>query len=469
MKKALILLIMAIFFISLFAGNVFAQEESFLDPLYKTLHPIFDAVDTAKLTRSFDADRKAQFYVRFMLFILLFAALYYALRFVFKDQPKIGGTIAAVVALIGVIGIPSGFLRTIVITYSFVFGVLILAVPLGGAAWIAHRVKSSFGPGAGSRAVCALTYLLFVVVLAQINNENVFAEFGIEKAAMTWLGWLNLVMLVLMILFIVNLFGIFAGPGSLTSRQTGPMVGAGLEKLGGLTKRFTKEGAQERAYENMKKRLLEQDEKISNKVIEIEEEVKNLDAALINDLEESKQILAKIEQRSTELFNLRRQLETIRTEIEGKAMSPEHKSELMAKYNEILGRFRTTVESIKSLKDRKDQLDNLTIKNLEEQLEKTRKEYAEFQKESELEKRREAVDRRESALNKERIGIETQEETGEIKPVEAEKEKQRIGEEQAKLTQEMTTLQQEEKATMELEKLNQRKEELIREEQQGPD
>lgn len=133
MKKILSIFIL-IFLVSL--APVHADDEGILpDILEDWLKFIFiDLGDYAE-----GGDEIFVIYAKVILFLLVFAVLFWSADKIFHEKARIGGTVAFIVALISVILLPGEVILMIFQTYSVIIGYLFILLPVIIALFLAYK------------------------------------------------------------------------------------------------------------------------------------------------------------------------------------------------------------------------------------------------------------------------------------------------------------------------------------------
>src|SRR3989338_11376623 len=89
-KKVFLLLVSFVFMMSLFANFVSAQEKSGLEGAFDTIRKLFGFLpEVITLEKLVGGDAAAVFWAKFLVWLLLFAVIYFGAGFVFKEQKRI--------------------------------------------------------------------------------------------------------------------------------------------------------------------------------------------------------------------------------------------------------------------------------------------------------------------------------------------------------------------------------------------
>lgn len=137
------------------------------------------------------------FYIRFFLWIMLFAATFYGTRFVFKEQKRIQIAVSFVVAMLFVVMIPNNVILWIVKTYAIVSSFMLLAAPILGLIMFNHYILNK--PGRAFYAAKAMIFYLLAMLIHNIAqvatiHYDIFAYEGNQ-----WIGFAEGVCILLML------------------------------------------------------------------------------------------------------------------------------------------------------------------------------------------------------------------------------------------------------------------------------
>jgi len=199
-NKKVFLLLISLVFMGLFSNFVFAAHTSShqglgLGDTLDTIRELFaflpELITLEKLIKG--DDEAAKFWARFLVWILLFATLFFGASKVFPDNKRIAVVVAIVIALMGALLIPYTILVNIFQTYGLVAGIVIWAIPLIAGMYIAHKFENPFAR--------ALIYGLAAWILFSINKTVV----EVQGFANTNFPFFGLLLAVVIILFFWNL------------------------------------------------------------------------------------------------------------------------------------------------------------------------------------------------------------------------------------------------------------------------
>ncbi len=205
-KKKVFLLLASLVLMSLFSNFASAQEEGAgLGEAFDTIRELFAFLpELVTLEKLIGGDTAAIFWAKFLVWLLLFAVLFFGASKVFPDNKRIAVIVALVIALMGTLLIPYPILVNIFQTYGLVAGIVVWAIPLVAGMYIAHKVENPFAR--------ALIYGLAAWILFSINKTIVKGQ----EFANTNFPFFGLLLAVVIILFFWNLgqiFGIGGGAG----------------------------------------------------------------------------------------------------------------------------------------------------------------------------------------------------------------------------------------------------------------
>jgi len=138
MNQKKVLLLFSLIFISLFSNIVSAQAEGAgagLAEAFGTIEELFaflpELVTLEKLIGG--KDPAALFWAKFLVWLLLFAAIYFGTSKVFTGNNRIAVIIALVISLMGTLLMPVSILFNIFQTYGLLAGIIIWVIPVIGA------------------------------------------------------------------------------------------------------------------------------------------------------------------------------------------------------------------------------------------------------------------------------------------------------------------------------------------------
>ena len=218
-KKAFLLFVSLVLLLALFANSSFAEEKDSqsLKGAFDTIRQLFAFIPEMITTEKLIAgnDPVANFWAKFLIWLGLFAVMYFGASFVFRQNPRIAVVVALVISLMGALMIPTSIVGSIFQTYGLVAAVFVWVVPAFAGFYLAHVIPN--------RLVRAGIYLMVLIVLTAINGSILFED--------TWniaLPYFTLLWAVVLILFLWNLF---AGLGEM---GIGPGAPEGMRNVGGF-------------------------------------------------------------------------------------------------------------------------------------------------------------------------------------------------------------------------------------------
>jgi hypothetical protein len=265
-KKKVFLLLASLVLMSLFSNFASAQEEGAgLGEAFDTIRELFAFLpELVTLEKLIGGDTAAIFWAKFLVWLLLFAVLFFGASKVFPDNNRIAVIVALVIALMGTLLIPYPILVNIFQTYGLVAGIVVWAIPLVAGMYIAHKVENPFAR--------ALIYGLAAWILFSINN-TVVKEQGFANTNFPFFG---LLLAVVIILFFWNLGQIFGiGGGGAGGGRAGDI---GRDFMDWATGRGDR-GDRARDREREREREVEEAERLNIRLGELEREI-NTELAL---------------------------------------------------------------------------------------------------------------------------------------------------------------------------------------------
>lgn len=224
-KKKVFFIFLLVIMMSLFPNFVSASSHpdgAGLGEAFDTIRELFIFLpDLVTLEKLIGGDTAALFWAKFLVWILLFAALYFGASVVFKDNKRIAVVVSIVISLMGTLLIPSSILVNIFQTYGLVAGIVVWTIPLVAGMYIAHKFENPFAR--------AIIYGTAAWILFSINETIVKAQ-GVLNTKFPFFG---LLLAVVIILFFWNLGAIFGmvGGGGIGSAVGG--IGNWLTGRGG--------------------------------------------------------------------------------------------------------------------------------------------------------------------------------------------------------------------------------------------
>lgn len=102
-------------------------------------------------------------YIKFIVFVIIFAAIFFGTEKVFTDPKhrKIRVAISLSLSLLAIVGLPDVLVRSIVVSYGLIAGILLAILPL----FAIYRIGSALGDTTGAHVLRAALYLLMAVIL----------------------------------------------------------------------------------------------------------------------------------------------------------------------------------------------------------------------------------------------------------------------------------------------------------------
>ena len=264
-RKKVFLLLASLVLMSLFSNFASAQEEGAgLGEAFDTIRELFAFLpELVTLEKLIGGDTAAIFWAKFLVWLLLFAVLFFGASKVFPDNNRIAVIVALVIALMGTLLIPYPILVNIFQTYGLVAGIVIWAIPLVAGMYIAHKVENPFAR--------ALIYGLAAWILFSINKTIVKEQ----EFANTNFPFFGLLLAVVIILFFWNLGQIFGIGGGAGGGRAGDI---GRDFMDWATGRGDR-GDRARDREREREREVEEAERLNIRLGELEREI-NTELAL---------------------------------------------------------------------------------------------------------------------------------------------------------------------------------------------
>ena len=264
-RKKVFLLLASLVLMSLFSNFASAQEEGAgLGEAFDTIRELFAFLpELVTLEKLIGGDTAAIFWAKFLVWLLLFAVLFFGASKVFPDNKRIAVIVALVIALMGTLLIPYPILVNIFQTYGLVAGIVVWAIPLVAGMYIAHKVENPFAR--------ALIYGLAAWILFSINKTIVKEQ----EFANTNFPFFGLLLAVVIILFFWNLGQIFGIGGGAGGGRAGDI---GRDFMDWATGRGDR-GDRARDREREREREVEEAERLNIRLGELEREI-NTELAL---------------------------------------------------------------------------------------------------------------------------------------------------------------------------------------------
>ncbi len=193
------------------------------DPIRQALDPIF-----LNLPESIASDlTEGLVYMRFVMFVIAFALLNYALGYIFKDEAhkRTRIIIALSIGLLSTIAIPHAVIIAVVQSYSGLMGALFGLLPAIAGLAVIHKSFSEDTPF--SHIMKAIIYILIAYTLG-IFWESMGPAMATASEAWPGAGyfyqqlgtWLPLAIIAIVVAAIVNIFNLFSRGASGTISGT---------------------------------------------------------------------------------------------------------------------------------------------------------------------------------------------------------------------------------------------------------
>jgi len=206
------LIFLSVIMMNLFSNVVFAQDGGLgegLGGVAETISDLFgfipDVLSLDKLTGA-SPDTLALFWAKFLIWLLLFAALYYGANKVFVDSKRVAVIVALAISFMGALLIPEKIVVDIFQTYGLAAGFIVWFIPVVAGLFIAHKI--------GNPVVKTVFYLVLILLL--INIDKSLTAPGSWLEGNNWIDYFRLLFAVVIIAFIWNLFSMFGGGGGVS-------------------------------------------------------------------------------------------------------------------------------------------------------------------------------------------------------------------------------------------------------------
>ena len=307
-KKVFLLVVSLVLMMGLFSNVASAAEgdASGLGSAFDTIRQLFAFLpDLITMEKLLGKDAAAIFWAKFLVWVLLFATIYFGASFVFKDNKRIAVIVAIVISLMGTLLIPNSILVNIFQTYGLVAGIIVWVIPVAAGMFIAHKVTLPF--------FRALIYGTAAWILFSIN-ETVVKEKGFANTSFPYFG---LLLAVVILLFFWNLFAIFGGEGGGEgargwfvdrARDVGDWATRDRSGDRGLLDR-SRRGREPRTPEEQQ-RLVDEAQNVRDSITKLQEELaRHLRTAEADELEllnQLAELIRQLDQVQTELRRLER-------------------------------------------------------------------------------------------------------------------------------------------------------------------
>ena len=277
-RKKVILPLSLLFILVLFSSFAVAQEDDALSGLSKSIAKWFGFIpEMVTLEKLIANDALALFYAKFLIWVLLFAVLYFGAGFVFPEQKRIRIVVALVIALMGTLLIPNVIIINIFQTYSLAAGLAVWFVPVVIGLYLAYKIEN--------RAIKVVFYLLLTIILLNIDKTiNIAYRTQGNAGGAEWYEFFRLLLFVVVVAFIWNLGAMVFGG------RAGSVGGAIGSKLGNIANWATRKG-----------------EKPAEEAAEVEETEKTVEKREIRDEKKIVKILKDLEKKFNDLIKGRKE------------------------------------------------------------------------------------------------------------------------------------------------------------------
>ena len=258
-RKKVFLLLVSLVMMSLFSNVVSASSHDkglggIADTIYRLFGFITDVVTLDKLVSN---QPVALFWAKFLIWLLLFAAIYFGATFAFPQHNKIAIVVAAVISIMGTVTIPYTVIMGIFSTYSLAAGFLVWFIPVAAGLFVAHKIDN--------KMVKAVFYLLLIIILLNMN-QSLSAAIAAGGGTSTAFDFFGLLLAVLIIAFVWNLGAAFGGAEKLGESDIGKKIGG---EIGDWLRGHKRKDGEEEEKETEDEEEKEEKEDIKATVAEI--------------------------------------------------------------------------------------------------------------------------------------------------------------------------------------------------------
>jgi len=364
-KKVLLLFVSLVFMVSLVAGVVYAEVDTFLpEPIEKFARFVFiDLSDLAK-----NSENAFIVYTKIIFFFLVFSVFYWGMSNIkgIGENKRLAGVITFLFALISTIMIPNRLINFIFATYSAVIGFFFAFLPFIIGLILSHRVAG--GEGKWQRIFRGIIYIAMAVfTFALVGTLEAFNDPLYDKVA-SWAA---------VGAFAALLAGIFALIGSIGGGAGGG--GGGWNPLGGggtPEDRAARREEQERLKEERDKKGEAKADvhlmKLNTEMKQLEDKLEKLQSkeldGIMKDMktyEKHKELLKYLRSLLVGTWTIDKELGRI---MRGLRTNPQYYRENMEGIEESIGRYKDFVSRLiqvlntlkNSLEEQGDQYKHIT-------------------------------------------------------------------------------------------------------------
>src|SRR3989344_1561239 len=223
-KRVVMLFFIGVLLLSVIIPSGISAEEGPIEGIFKIFRDFFGFLPQL-LSKNFGSDPAADFYARFLIWMLVFAVLYWPSTIVFSNAPRgVVITVPLTLSIISVVVIPPNILQHIFTTYSVFVTLILWALPIVAMFAISHKIF----PGESKGHVIGRIFIYLLVLMLYSDFYNVFAESSWARSitqTQAW-GYAKLIYPVLIIMIIIqffklggNLNSILGGLGSQSNQR----------------------------------------------------------------------------------------------------------------------------------------------------------------------------------------------------------------------------------------------------------
>jgi len=199
-NKKVFLLLISLVMMSLFANVVSAQEEpgvgESLAEAFNTIKDLFSFIpELITLEKLVSGESAAVFWAKFLVWLVLFASIYFGTSFVFKDRKNIQIIVALALSFIGTLGIPASWIIGIFKTYTLTASFLVFFIPVIAGLFLAHQIKF--------KIIKVVIYIGLIGILTFIRASLTSPDSILDVGGM--MLWVNLLYGVVILALIWNI------------------------------------------------------------------------------------------------------------------------------------------------------------------------------------------------------------------------------------------------------------------------
>ncbi len=173
-------------------------------------------------------------YIKFFIWVAVFAVMYYVLRMAFKENTKIAVVVSIVISLLATILIPTSLVIAIATTYSLLMGIILALLPIFGGLFLSKELFE--GEERTDHIGRAVIYFLIFWITGSIDETILKSPLNEWYTPIS--GWVGLATAIILIMAIWNVIKAIVSGGAAAAETTIGAAGAGYGKFGDWRKRF---------------------------------------------------------------------------------------------------------------------------------------------------------------------------------------------------------------------------------------